>query len=707
MHCDSVTARDDMSNDGLSAPTTVAPADKKDKLEQLGVAPLSQEKLDSLRDWIRGDPNAPGPDIKGCIWKTEVLGLPEGQQLSWTRRTLLAEDAETETSLEALVAYSNHQWNGGLREGFPDAVLAYVGSHLLQRDRDSLQKIFDKNPVIKELAPYLVPLHAEFTRRSAVLLESGGGSHFCADMLLYLKGPINFANVHYGQIQGTLYNGQSDVVKEWGRAPVAKICGSFCKAFSGGSTAMQNLWVSMSFGEGLTNTSSRFSVASQETVEKLTERGRFYLKCVRRPEHISYDGNLLVTGALDYYFLPASGRAMLDIAGFCRWNPNSDEYASRRRHGSRGYGDDDDSSLAAHALWLLPPYFPGYSFACKRWGQLAAAHAKPVVYRDDAIDKLVLPNVFKTHAVRLVRGSRTAKLGDLVEGKASGNLFLFAGPPGTGKTSMAEAMAEKLHVPCYYVGASELGTTNGEFEDRINEILETGESWDAVVLIDEAEALVSQRTPTGDRERVAIVGRFLAVLDRFRGTMVLTTNLKCMLDDALVSRVTCYYEFKDVPDPAKLWGVLLSRNGLSLPEADIQHLLEKTSGCDGRTLKNVIQNAIKACQGASGSADAKPTLVDFLGVLPFMRIKRTAQVDLLEGLPTGFFGGPRSVFSSKEPGEVIFNEGGKLHDKMYPFWFGAHQPAAVPPPSFGQAVALPSTHAGFDIPPHVDVAVAD
>jgi AAA+ superfamily predicted ATPase len=65
---------------------------------------------------------------------------------------------------------------------------------------------------------------------------------------------------------------------------------------------------------------------------------------------------------------------------------------------------------------------------------------------------------------------------------------------GVGKALTAEAIADLLKRPLYTVAVGELGTDAKELEERLKEILEVACSWDAVVLIDEADIFLERRT---------------------------------------------------------------------------------------------------------------------------------------------------------------------------------------------------------------------
>lgn len=57
------------------------------------------------------------------------------------------------------------------------------------------------------------------------------------------------------------------------------------------------------------------------------------------------------------------------------------------------------------------------------------------------------------------------------------------------QTLTAEAISEILHRPLYSVSLGQLGTAPTELEAKLGEVLELCSTWDALVLIDEADIL--------------------------------------------------------------------------------------------------------------------------------------------------------------------------------------------------------------------------
>lgn len=152
------------------------------------------------------------------------------------------------------------------------------------------------------------------------------------------------------------------------------------------------------------------------------------------------------------------------------------------------------------------------------------------------------------------------KFEDIIQGKSGGSIFLLHGPPGIGKTLTAEAIAEVLHRPLYYVTMGELGTDPETMEKRLGEILTLCASWDALVLIDEADVFLEKRS-TSDVLRNAMVCVMLRMLEYHQGILFLTTNRVTEFDPAFESRVTIALKYNHLTESARsqIWKNLINR----------------------------------------------------------------------------------------------------------------------------------------------------
>jgi hypothetical protein len=94
---------------------------------------------------------------------------------------------------------------------------------------------------------------------------------------------------------------------------------------------------------------------------------------------------------------------------------------------------------------------------------------------------------------------------DNFKGKGKGLTFLLHGPPGVGKTMLAECLSEDQKRPLYRVN---LGMLTGltTWEAKIEEIFRQAHFWDAILLIDEAEVVLAERTQENMKQSAWVAG---------------------------------------------------------------------------------------------------------------------------------------------------------------------------------------------------------
>lgn len=112
-------------------------------------------------------------------------------------------------------------------------------------------------------------------------------------------------------------------------------------------------------------------------------------------------------------------------------------------------------------------------------------------------------NHFADKSLRARQQTQTSDL-DLVRGKGEGLIILLHGTPGVGKTSTAECVAASLRKPLFPITCGDLGTSATEIENGLYVVFSQAEAWDCVLLLDEADVFLAQRTRT-DLDRNAIV----------------------------------------------------------------------------------------------------------------------------------------------------------------------------------------------------------
>jgi hypothetical protein len=143
--------------------------------------------------------------------------------------------------------------------------------------------------------------------------------------------------------------------------------------------------------------------------------------------------------------------------------------------------------------------------------------------------------------------------------RGRGVIALFAGPPGTGKTTAAEAIAHALRQDLYRVDLSAVVSKYiGETEKNLAVAFDEAERASAVLFFDEADSLFGKRTEVKDaHDRYANleVNYLLQRIETFTGLVLLATNRQSALDEAFARRLRFVIRFEQ-PDRAlraNLW----------------------------------------------------------------------------------------------------------------------------------------------------------
>lgn len=135
---------------------------------------------------------------------------------------------------------------------------------------------------------------------------------------------------------------------------------------------------------------------------------------------------------------------------------------------------------------------------------------------------------------------------------------LFAGVSGTGKTMAARILASMLQMDLYRLDlASVVNKYIGETEKSLNQLFSRAEELDVVLLIDEGDALLTNRTAvqsSNDRYANLETNFLLQRLETFEGVLIVTTNAVQRIDSAFQRRMDVIVEFR-MPDPHERWTI--------------------------------------------------------------------------------------------------------------------------------------------------------
>ena len=135
---------------------------------------------------------------------------------------------------------------------------------------------------------------------------------------------------------------------------------------------------------------------------------------------------------------------------------------------------------------------------------------------------------------------------------------LFKGPSGTGKTLAARALATRLALPLYRVDlASVVDKYIGETEKNLERVFAQAEALDVLLLLDEGDALLAQRTGVGnanDRYANLETNFLLQRLEAYQGLLLITTNAAERIDSAFQRRMDLVIDFP-LPEAAERWAL--------------------------------------------------------------------------------------------------------------------------------------------------------
>jgi len=247
-------------------------------------------------------------------------------------------------------------------------------------------------------------------------------------------------------------------------------------------------------------------------------------------------------------------------------------------------------SVVESKFFMTWPTILGFSFIAKKWGELSVSQLSEVVFDDTAFGRLVLPSEQKTLIKALVQNFDHS-FNDIITGKGGGCIFLLHGHPGVGKTLTAESIAELLHRPLYSVSVGELGTDTVELEKRLREILEVSSSWNAVILLDEADIFLEKRSEE-DITRNAMVGIFLRLLEYHQGVLFLTTNRVKCFDRAFHSRISVAIKYENLSEKSRkeVWENILGAAGVKEGVMDTEGLSKYD--LNGRQIRTMTRLAL-------------------------------------------------------------------------------------------------------------------
>lgn len=174
---------------------------------------------------------------------------------------------------------------------------------------------------------------------------------------------------------------------------------------------------------------------------------------------------------------------------------------------------------------------------------------------------------------------------------------LLVGPPGTGKTMTASAMAGELRIPLSTILLEGLITKfMGETASKLRLVFDAMTSMESVYFFDEFDALGTKRTQSNDVGEIRrVLNTFLQFLEKddSRGLVIAATNHPELLDKALFRRFDDVLSYT-LPDKKLLNQILRARLGSSADsKLEWSAVIGKANGLSQADLSRAATDALK------------------------------------------------------------------------------------------------------------------
>ncbi|MBI4579768.1 MAG: ATP-binding protein [Planctomycetes bacterium] len=295
----------------------------------------------------------------------------------------------------------------------------------------------------------------------------------------------------------------------------------------------------------------------------------------------------------------AYARELIDLARDC------DRAVSQHRPAPRVKAGEGDDGGANAADWIV--------------------RDKPDIGFDDIAG---LEDVKDEIRLKMIYPFQHAELAQRYGIRSGGGVLLF-GPPGTGKTMLAKAIAHEIEATFFTISPAQvLSKWVGEAEQNVAKLFAAAKAEPrSIIFIDEIEALVPRRKSDTSTVMQRVVPQILQELEGFDRKaeqcllFVGATNRPWLLDEAMLrpgrfdARV--YIPLPDGPARYRLLEMYLIEGRPIAEDVDLGQLCDRLDGYSGADIKNIADRAAsRPFMEAVNGAEARPiTMADVLEVM--------------------------------------------------------------------------------------------
>lgn len=183
-------------------------------------------------------------------------------------------------------------------------------------------------------------------------------------------------------------------------------------------------------------------------------------------------------------------------------------------------------------------------------------------------------------------------------GKTPNRRVLFVGPPGSGKTMTAEALAGELKLPLFVIRLESLITRfMGETASKLRLVFDETLRHRGVYLFDEFDAIGGRRNATNDvAEMRRVLNSFLQLMEQPNATdsiLVGATNHPELLDRALLRRFDAILEFSAPTDEQIKSLLKASLKPLRASKVNWEVVIPKARGLSQSEIVRAAEDAVK------------------------------------------------------------------------------------------------------------------